>query len=203
MTRIAILGTGNVGRALAKGLAKKHEIKFGSRNPAHEKAVEGSPLLAYRDAVKWAEVVILAIPYTSVKETANSIGPSSFKGKVLVDVTNPLSPNMDLAVGFNTSAAEELSKLVPEAKVVKAFNYVFAANMSTGKINGEPLTLFVAGDATDAKSKVMQLGSDIGFEPIDAGPLICARYLEPLAMQLIKMGYGLKMGTNIGFRLVH
>jgi len=85
---------------------------------------------------------------------------------------------------------------------MKAFNTVFAANQSTGQIGKEQLTLFVAGDQAKAKKTVMRLGRDIGFEPIDAGPLKNARYLEPMAMLIIDLAYELDMGTNIGYKLV-
>jgi predicted dinucleotide-binding enzyme len=105
-------------------------------------------------------------------------------------------------MGFTTSAAEEIQKMLPKAHVVKAFNTVFAQNQSTGKIGGERLALFVAGDDVKAKKTVMQLGADIGFEPVDAGPLKAARYLEPMGMLMISLGYMLGMGTKIGFKLV-
>jgi predicted dinucleotide-binding enzyme len=109
---------------------------------------------------------------------------------------------MNLAIGFSTSAAEELQKKLPKARVVKAFNTVFAQNQSTGRLGNEQLTLFVASDDAKAKQSVMQLGRDIGFDPADAGPLKSARYLEPMAMLLINLGYVLGMGTKIGYKLV-
>ena len=134
-------------------------------------------------------------------DAAKTIG-SSADGKVLLDVTNAIGENMNLAIGFSTSAAEELQKKLPKARVVKAFNTVFAVNQSTGRIGNEQLTLFVAGDHAKAKQTVMQLGRDIGFDPVDAGPLKAARYLEPMAMLLINLGYGLGMGSGIGYKLV-
>lgn len=202
MTKVGIIGTGRVGQAIAKGLAGKHEVRFGSRNPAQAKLLGGAIAVPQKEAASWADVVVLAVPYSSVKDTVRAIGPETLRGKVVVDATNVISPTMDLAVGFTTSGAEELEKLVPDAKVVKAFNYVFAPNMSTGHVGGEPLTLLVAGDDTMAKETVIRLGRDIGFDPVDAGPLAYARYLEPMGMQLIKMGLGLKMGTGMGYRLV-
>ncbi|MDD1744023.1 MAG: hypothetical protein LUO85_05285, partial [Methanomassiliicoccales archaeon] len=100
------------------------------------------------------------------------------------------------------SAAEEVQKLLPKAKIVKAFNYVFAKNMETGMFGKEPLTAFVAGDDLDAKKKVMQLAKQIGFEPVDAGSLAASRYLEAMAILIINLGYGMKMGPDIGFRLI-
>lgn len=127
---------------------------------------------------------------------------SAADGKVLLDATNAIGEKMNLAIGFSTSAAEELQKKLPKARVVKAFNTVFAVNQSTGRIGHEQLTLFVAADDANAKQTVMQLGIDIGFDPVDAGPLKAARYLEPMVMLLVNLGYGLGMGTGIGYRLV-
>jgi len=92
--------------------------------------------------------------------------------------------------------------LFPKSRVVKAFNYVFAKNMETGKFGKEALTAFVAGDDMDAKKRVMLLAKQIGFEPVDAGPLATSRYLEAMAILIINLGYGMKMGPDIGFRLV-
>jgi predicted dinucleotide-binding enzyme len=122
---------------------------------------------------------------------------------VLLDVTNALTPDYQLALGCTTSGAEELQKKAPEAKVVKAFNTVFAQNISTGKVKGEKLTLFVAGDDKTAKDLVLSAGSAIGFDPVDAGLLKNARWMETLGYFNIQLGYTLKMGTDIGFRLVH
>ena len=189
--KIAIIGKGDVGVAIAKGLAPKHEIKFGHRDPK-ESVVK---------AAQWAEVIILAIPHGAAKTVARELG-SAADGKTVIDVTNPVSDNMELAIGFTTSAAEEIQKMLPKAHVVKAFNTVFAQNQSTGRIGNEKLTLFVAGDDKRAKQTVMQLGADIGFDPVDAGPLKSARYLEPMAMLIIDLGYELRKGEKIGFRLI-
>lgn len=190
--KIGIIGKGHVGMALAAGLSRKgHEVKFGHRDPKE-------PVGA---AAKWGEVVILAVPYESVADVANAVG-SAADGKTVIDVTNAVGSNMELAVGFSTSAAEELQKKLLKAHVVKAFNTVFAQNQSTGRVDNEQLTLFVAGDDVKAKQTVMQLGKDIGFEPVDAGPLKSARYLEPMGMLMITIGLVLGMGTRIGFKLV-
>ncbi|HYM39253.1 MAG TPA: NADPH-dependent F420 reductase [Thermoplasmata archaeon] len=201
--RAAVIGTGHVGTAIAKGLQRaKHEVRMGSRQPSETRAPRGIPVGPSRSTAEWAEAVILAVPYSAIQEAVRAMGPGALKGKTVVDVTNVISPSMDLAVGFTTSGGEELQKLVPEANVVKAFNTVFARHMSTGKLAGQPLTLHVAGDTPQAKEAVMRLGRDIGFEPVDAGPLKAARYLEPMGMHLISLGYGQKMGDGIGYRLV-
>jgi predicted dinucleotide-binding enzyme len=190
--RIGIIGKGHVGTALAAGLSRKgHEIRFGHRDPKE-------PVAA---AAKWGEVIILAVPYESVEDAAKAIG-SAADGKTVIDVTNVLDSNGELAIGFTTSGAEQLQKTLPKAHVVKAFNTVFAQNQSAGTVDSEQLTLFVAGDNKKAKRTVMQLGRDIGFEPVDAGPLKSARYLEPMGMLMINLGLTLGMGTGIGFKLV-
>jgi predicted dinucleotide-binding enzyme len=190
--KIGIIGKGNVGTAIGTGLTRKgHKIKFGHRDPNEPVA----------DAAKWGEVIILAVPYENVTDAARAIGTIA-DGKILLDVTNAVGDNMNLMIGFSTSAAEELQKKMPKARVVKAFNSVFAQNQSTGRIGDEQLTLFIAGDDVKAKQTVMQLGRDIGFDPVDAGPLKSARYLEPMAMLLINLGYVLGMGNGIGYRLV-
>ncbi len=190
--KIAIVGKGNVGTAVGAGLNRKgHEIKFGHRDPKE-------PVAA---AAKWGEVIILAAPYTEVQSTAKEIG-SAADGKTLIDATNAIGPDGDLAVGFKTSAAEELQKMLPKAHVVKAFNTVFAQNQNTGRVGNQQLTAFVAGNDPKAKQKAMQLTRDIGFDSVDSGPLKAARYLEPMAMLIINLGYAYKLGTNIGFKLV-
>jgi predicted dinucleotide-binding enzyme len=190
--KIGIIGKGNVGSAIAAGLTRKgHEVKFGHRDPKEPVS----------EAAKWGEVLILAVPHSAAEDTAKEVG-SAADGKTVIDVSNALTDNMELAIGFTTSAAEEIQKKLPRAHVVKAFNTVFAQNQSVGRIGIEQLTLFVAGDDAKAKQTVMQLGADIGFDPVDAGPLKSARYLEPMGMLMINLGYGLGMGTKIGYKLV-
>jgi len=202
--KVGIIGTGNVGRALAAGLVRgKHQVTFGSRNPSRVERVEGVDVGSRKEAATWAEVVILAVPFSAIHDTVQAIGPNALNRKVLVDATNAIGPSYDLAVGHTTSGAEELAKLVPGARVVKAFNTVFAPLMSAGTVRGEPVALPVAGDDPAAKEAVIQLGRDLGFDPVDAGPLKNARYLEPLAMWMIYLAYGgPKMGPGIGLKLL-
>lgn len=190
--KIAIIGKGNVGSALAAGLSRKgHEIRFGHRDPK-----EPVP-----DAAGWGEVIILAVPYAAIRDAAREIG-SAADAKTLIDVTNALDENSNLAIGFRTSAAEEIQKMVPKAHVVKAFNTVFAQNQETGRVGDHQLTAFVVSDHAKAKKTVMQLADDIGFDPVDAGPLKAARYLEPMAKLIIDLANTFGMGTNIGYKLV-
>lgn len=190
--KVAIIGKGNVGKAMASGLEPAgHQIRFGHRDP--KETVE--------DAADWGEVIVLAVPFTQVQNAVEHIGARA-DGKPLIDVTNVMDSNGDMALGFDTSGAEELQKMLPRAKVVKAFNTVFAKQQGTGRIGEERLSAFVAGDDQQAKKTVMGLTEDIGFEPVDCGPLSSSRYLEPMGMQLIGLGYGVGLGPDIGFRLV-
>jgi predicted dinucleotide-binding enzyme len=191
--RIGIIGKGNVGTALGSALAAEgHQVYYGHRDPKEPVA----------EAAGRGEVLILAVPFSAVTETARTIGAAA-DGKVLIDATNAIGASGGLAVGFSTSGAEELQKLLPRARVVKAFNTVFAQNQRTGHIGTVQLTAFIAGDDAAARKTVAGLAGDIGFDPVDIGGLSGARYLEPMAMMLINLGYGLGMGSSIGYRLIH
>jgi predicted dinucleotide-binding enzyme len=191
-SKIAIIGRGNVGGALARGLGRgDHELKTAGHDAA-----------GAREAAAWGDVVILAVPFGALDEVVREIG-AALTGKTVVDVTNALGPDRDLAVGFTTSGAEELQKKLPKAHVVKAFNTVFAQHMETGHVDGQALSAFVAGDNDNARRTVLELARELGFDAIDVGSLKSARSLEPLALLNIQLGYGLKMGPKIGFKLVH
>lgn len=188
--RIAIIGDGNVGGALQRGL----------REGGHDAKAVGDEPDRIRELAESAEVIILAVPFGAIDDVVQTLGGRA-DGKVLVDVTNALGDE-GLVLGFTTSGAEELQKKVPAARVVKAFNTVFARHMDSGRVKGESLTAFVAGDDEDAKATVLGLARDIGFDAVDAGPLENARLLEPMAFLNIQLGYGLGLGTEIGLRLI-
>lgn len=190
--KIAIIGRGNVGTALRRGL----------EGAGYEVKSTGNDSKEIRAIVAWGEILILAIPFGAIDDVLLVIG-DAVQGKALLDVTNSLTPDYQLALGCTTSGAEELQRKAPKAKVIKAFNTVFARNMTTGNVKGEKLTLFVAGDDGVSKNLVLSMGRDIGFDPVDAGPLTNARWVETLGYFNIQLGLTLKMGTDIGFRLVH
>jgi 8-hydroxy-5-deazaflavin:NADPH oxidoreductase len=191
-TKIGIIGNGNVGGALARGL----------KRAGHEVRAVGKDAGAIRDTAGWGEVVVIAVPFGAIDNVVKTAS-EGLGGKTVIDVTNALDANMNLVVGFTTSGAEELQKKLPRSRVVKAFHTVFAQHMDTGRLGDRPLSTFVASDDASAKATVLQLARDIGFDAVDAGPLKNARLLEPFAFLNIQLGYVLKMGTQIGFRLLH
>lgn len=203
--RIAVIGTGHVGGAIGLGWAKAgHEVVFGSRDPGgHDvkqlvKANASAATVA--EAVKGADVVALAIPWGAVPDVIKEIG-AELRGKILVDCTNPAKqwPAMDHSAG---SGGEQVAKLVPGTKVVKAFNTTGFENMQNPKFPDGAVTMFYAGDDADAKKTVHALVKDLGFDPVDAGGLAQAHALEVLASLWGTLAYGQKMGRGIAFRLM-
>lgn len=190
-TKVGIIGKGTVGSALARGIQRSREDV---RTVGRDKA-------GIRETAAWADVVILAVPFPALDDVVAS-AREVLAGKPVVDVTNALDERMRLALGFSTSGAEELQRKLSNARVVKAFNTVFAQHMDTGRVDDQPLSAFVASDDAEAKRLVMELALGIGFEPVDAGPLENARLLEPLALLNIQLGYALGMGPKIGFKVV-
>jgi len=190
--KIGIIGKGNVGSALASGFEQAgHDVRAVGKDPE-----------AIRDMVGWAQVVLLAVPFGALEQVVETAG-DVLAGKTVVDVTNALDPEMKLAVGFTTSGAEILQEKLPGSQVVKAFNTVFAQHMATGSVEGKRLSALVAGNDGEARATVIDLARDIGFDAVDAGPLVNARLLEPLGYLNIQLGYVLGMGTQIGFRVLH
>ena len=190
--RVAIIGNGNVGSALERGLERSgHEVRTVGHEPDR-----------VQDAARSAEAIFLAVPFGAIDDVIVEFGDAA-DGKVLVDVTNVIDQDSGLAIGFDTSGAEELQRKAPSSRVVKAFNTVFAEHMDDGHVDGEQLSAMIAADDPDAKAAVMELARSIGFDAVDAGPLRNARLLEPMGFQNIQLGYALGMGTGIGFRLVH
>ncbi len=206
--KIAIIGTGNVGRALGTSWANKgHQVIFGSRDPHSEKvrqalAAAGSNASAatLAEAGAAAEVIVLATPWDSMPQVIESLGEVS--GKIIVDATNPIGPGFQLALGTTTSGAEQVAAWAVGARVVKAFNTTGWENMADPIYQGGPITMFLCGDDAEAKVVVAGLAQDLGFEVADTGPLSTVRYLEPLAMVWIHLAIVQKQGRQIAFKIV-
>ena len=200
---ISILGTGNMATGLAMLFAKAgHTVTLGSRDAEKAKAVAGkigNGIIGATlvEAASKADLVVLAVPFDAAAEVIRAAG--DLTGKTLVDITNPMTADYSaLVIGHTTSAAEEIQKLAPTAKVVKAFNTVFASVLQAdGMAAGRPVTVFVAGDDADARKSVSELAVSAGLEPLETGRLASARYLEPLAGLNIGLAYGLGLGTDI------
>ncbi|HET9408583.1 MAG TPA: NADPH-dependent F420 reductase [Candidatus Sulfotelmatobacter sp.] len=204
--RIAVIGAGHVGGALGLGWARAgHEVIFGSRTPNDpelKQLLGGTKARAaeVRESAKQAEVVALAVPWGAVPAVLNEIVPE-LKGKILIDCTNPAKqwPDMDHSEG---SGGEQVARLVPEAKVVKAFNTTGFENMQNPKYPEAAATMFYAGDDVAAKKVVHGLVKDLGFDPVDAGGLAQSHALEILASLWGGLAYSQKMGRGIAFRLM-
>ena len=200
---ITILGAGNMGSAFVKQFTRAgHKVRVTARTAEKAKAVAaanpGAIASSPTEALADSSVVIVATGYADAVPALKSLG--SLAGKVVIDVTNPLSADyMSLTIGHDTSAAEEIAKAVPEAQVVKAFNTVFADVLAGGPVfsSGQTVPVFVASDNEIAKQKAKALIKSIGFNDVDAGPLKNARYLEPLAGLNIYLGYAAGHGTAI------
>jgi predicted dinucleotide-binding enzyme len=180
--QIAIIGAGNVGRALATSLTRAgHDVTVAAAHPDHarEAAADAGATAAITnaDAVRAADLVVLAVPVTALDDIASEMG-STLDGKVVVDVSNRPTPSAD---GSPTSIAEELQSKLPRARVVKAFNTAFASRQAEPKVGGISPDGYVAGDDESAKQSVLDVVESVGFRPVDAGSLAAARTLEGMA----------------------
>ncbi len=205
--KLAVIGSGNIGKSIGSWAAKVgYEVIFSAKNEAHaiaaaKEAGNGASAATIENAVSAAELVLFAAPYGAAQEILPAL-KAALNGKTLIDATNALAADFSgLTVGFTSSAAEEIAKLVPGVKVVKAFNTVFAQVYASQNpsVNGTKISVFVAGDDAAAKKSVVDLVSALGFDAVDAGPLAASRNIEPLAMLNISLGYGMGYGTSVGF----
>ncbi|MFV2020291.1 NADPH-dependent F420 reductase [Micromonospora sp. LOL_023] len=204
---IGIIGAGNVGSALARRLTEVgHQVTISASSPDSPRLAEATTATGVTagDASRAAsaELVVLAVPYAELAGTLAGPVADALAGTTVVDVTNPLGPDhMSLLVGHETSAAEQVATMIPAAHVVKAFNTVLAPNHARPVLGGVRQSVPVAGDDLAAKKSVQELGTQLGFDTVDAGPLSSARYLEPVAALLIQVAYGGGAGPTVGFAL--
>lgn len=195
--KIAVIGAGKMGGGFAKALASKHEVAIGSRDKERgaslAKEIGAKTGGGYADATSDAEVVFLTVPWPAVDETLAELG--NLSGKVLVDVTNPyVGGNLQLHDG--TSNAEEIQRKVPTARVVKGWNTIFAPVLnSSPDFGGQAASVFLAGDDDEAKEIVATLARDMGFDPVDCGPLAGAGDLEKLLSTFGTIGHGFGWGS--------
>jgi hypothetical protein len=179
---IAIIGAGNVGKALASSFKRAgHDVTITAAHPEHAAAAARElgtrAASSNADAVDSADLVVLAVPVTALDSIAQELN-TKLAGKVVVDVSNRPTPD---PAGSPTSVAEELQGMLPQAKVVKAFNTAFASRQAEPIVAGIHADGFVAGDDDQAKKTVLDAVESIGFRPVDAGSLAAARTLEGMA----------------------
>jgi NADPH-dependent F420 reductase len=203
--RVAIIGAGNVGKALAGSATRAgHSVTIASSNPEHARdvaaATNSQAARSNKDAVRDAELIILAVPADKVDEVVDALTPD-LDGKVIIDVTNRINPQDPGQVLDGTSTAERIQKRAPKAHVMKAFNYAFASRMADPTIHGTQLDGFVAGDDEAAKKKTLDLVESIGFRPIDAGPLAMARALEGMGLLNVMLQIKHKWPWQSGWKM--
>lgn len=192
MMRYGILGSGEVGQVLAKGLAKHgYQVRIGSRTPAklsdfsRETGIAAGNLA---DTAAWGEALVLSVKGLGAEEALRLAGKDRLKGKVVIDTTNPISdePPQDGVLrsftGLNESLMERLQAAYPDAHFVKAFNTVGSARMVNPELAGGRPTMFYCGNDAGAKAEVAQLLETFGWEPADMGKATAARAIEPLAV---------------------
>ncbi len=211
--RIAVIGAGNVGGTLGRRWAEAgHEVVFGVRRPEEGGAAvkggaelpAGARVATTREAVQGADAVVLATSWEGVRQALQEAGAfaGALDGVALLDATNPLGPNFALQFGANgESGGEQVQAMVPTAHVVKIFNTTGFDNMRDPVYGGVATTMFYAGDDAGAKATAGELARVLGFDAIDAGPLVRARQLEHLCVLWISLAFG-GHGRDIAFRLV-
>jgi predicted dinucleotide-binding enzyme len=184
-----------MGRAMSALLAHHgHAVVLGTRSAEQgTRAIEtlAGPIDArsYRDATVDADLVVLTTLWEHAEHAVRSAGP--YEGRVLIDCTNPEGADgRSLAVGLTTSGAEHVARWANDARVVKAFNHVYAEVLSSAEALGRGVTVFVCGDDAIARRTVCDLATALGFIPLEAGRLSTARYLEPLAMLMVELVRG-------------
>ena len=193
--KIAVFGAGNVGTRLTQ------RFRHAGLSVVLCTREGGADTQSFAQGAASADVILLAIPFTAVKEVLHPLA-NTLAGKLIIDCTNPLNTDWSpLSLGKNNSAAEEIAQLVPNAQVVKAFNTIFADVMTPERQNrdGLRITAFIAGDDAQARQKVAQMAEHAGFAALEVGSLKIARYLEALAHLNIQIAVNQAGGTNAAF----
>jgi 8-hydroxy-5-deazaflavin:NADPH oxidoreductase len=204
---IAIIGAGNVGKALATAFKRAgHDVIITSRDPQDAGSVAAATrsrvATSNVEAAEAADVIVLAVPFSSVPEVAAEIA-KAVAGKPVIDATNRMSFGpTGPAIDTTSSNAEDLAALLPDARVVKAFNTVFASNQADPIVEGAQLSGFVAADDAEATATVLALVGSIGLDPVYVGPLSRARQLEGLAFLNITLNITNNGSWQSGWKLI-
>jgi predicted dinucleotide-binding enzyme len=193
--KVGVLGSGIVGQVLGTGFLKHgYEVKMGTREPGAEEVrrwlaqTTGASAGTFADAVRFGEIIVLAVQGRIADKVVDLAGPSNFAGKTVIDCTNPLADAppangvLKYTTGPNESLGEKIQSLLPEARVVKAFNSVGNNRMVNPHFDEGVPTMFLCGDSEAAKVQVGEIIRQFGWEPFDCGGIIASRALEPLCM---------------------
>ncbi|MBN8860237.1 MAG: NAD(P)-binding domain-containing protein [Sphingobacteriales bacterium] len=213
---IAVIGAaGSMGSAISRSLSKGNYRLLLYANQQEKtrtligqiKAVQPSADVEAMDCkvqASWeADIIILAVPFEAEKEVAEKIREMANQ-KIVISISNPLNSSYDgLVTRPDTSAAEELQKLLPNSKVIKAFNTSFAANFSTPVIDGKQADAFIAGNDDEALQTVAELVAVAGFNPVVAGDLSASRILENMQLLLIRLGMKYNYNWLAGWKILH
>lgn len=198
-TRVGVIGSGQVGRALAAGFAAHgHEVTIATRQPDENDDLQawaaqhgGVAIGTFAGAAEAGEIVVLATRGTAVEQAIQLAGSQHFAGKLVIDATNPLDfsgGGPALTVGHTDSGGETVQRVLPNARVVKAFNTVNSALMADPQLPGGPHPMFIAGDDEQAKATVADLLADFGWKAFDVGGIERSRELESLVILWVAIG---------------
>jgi predicted dinucleotide-binding enzyme len=205
--KVAIIGPGSIGKALAKRLALAgHDIRLSfSRDEQRLRATAaglGVGFGAPDEVARWADVIALATPWPALRTAMDALGDVS--GKVIWDNTNAVASDLStMLVGTTTSVGEDVQKHAPGAHVVKCIpTFAELLDRDDPRLNGHPVTSYVAGNDAAAKATVCRLLADLPTRPLDVGDLTAARLIEPMMLLLVQLAYRRGMGPMISFNLV-
>jgi 8-hydroxy-5-deazaflavin:NADPH oxidoreductase len=214
--KVGVLGSGTVGQVLGAGFSKHgHHVMMGTRDPKAESVrhwVTKTPMAAagtFAEAAQFGELVVLAVLGRAVEDVIKLAGPASFKGKTVMDTTNPISSSapvngvLQFTTGPNESLGEKVQVLLPGANVVKAFNSVGSARMVNPSYEQGAPTMFLCGNSEPAKAKVTEIIRQFGWEPFDCGGIIACRALEPLCILWCIPGFQKNQWTHAFKLLTH
>ena len=189
MAHISILGTGNMGQAIAAVAGRGgHSVTLIGKDDT---------------GIQWGDVVVLAVPYPAVSDVLARHG-ADLAGRTVVDITNPLDFETfdSLTVPADGSATAEIAAALPDSRVVKAFNTTFAGALAAGTVGDAPTTVLIAGDDADAKATLAGIVTSGGLKAVDAGSLSRARELEALGLLQITLAANEKISWTGGFAVI-
>ena len=203
--RVGVIGSGVVGRALATGFVTAgHEVKVGSRSPASEELTAWKKKVgpqgstgSFAAAAAHGELVVLAVPGAAVEQALDLAGPANLKGKVVIDVTNPLDFSKGMPpgifVGVNDSLGERIQRKLPDARVVKCFNIVPNTQMVHPHGKDGPPDMMICGNDATAKATTVEILKSFGWPGAsDLGGIAGARWLEALVPLWVRVGGALQ-----------